>query len=100
MPDPPLSHLDIPTGPCAVLRYHEVLAMMNAFHTYQVARADFEKKRASVTLKLLLLAKLESNDDYEVEFNQHGGLIVTEKTSIPMSRYVIGEGDSKPEAVR
>jgi ribosomal protein S6E (S10) len=73
--------------------------MMNASYTYEVARADFEKKRAGVTLKLLLGAELDS-EWYEVEFNQSGGLIVTDKHGTPMERKVIGEGDSRPAFIR
>lgn len=96
-PDPPLTQQDVPLQ--AVISNSEFLDMMNAYHTYNIARADFEKKRADVTLKLLLCARLES-ESYEVEFNQHGGLIVTETTSVPRSRFVIGEGDSHPEEIR
>jgi hypothetical protein len=99
LPDPPLSIEDVPTQPCVVLTHSEFVAMMNANYTYQIARADFEKKRADVILKLLLGAKLES-EFYEVEFNQSGGLIVTDKSSLPMERTVIGEGDSRAAFIR
>jgi hypothetical protein len=99
LPDPPLSHKDVPTQPCAVLTHSEFAAMMGAYYTYEVARADFEKKRAGVTLKLLLGADLQS-ESYEVEFNQHGGLIVTEHFGDPIERKVIGEGDSRPTCIR
>jgi hypothetical protein len=102
LPDPPLIPLDVPTQPCAVLTRSEFLSMMEAHHIYQVARADFEKKRAAVTLKLLLGAELDCKgyEDYEVEFNQHGGLIVIDKGSDPRERTVIGEGDSHPAFIR
>lgn len=99
LPDPPLIPEDVPTQPCAVVTNSEFLAMMSAYHVYQVASADFEKKRAAVTLKLLLCANLQS-EDYEVELNQHGGLIVTDKGSVPFERTVIGEGDSHPAFIR
>jgi hypothetical protein len=72
---------------------------MNANYTYQIARADFEKKRAAVTLKLLLGAELQS-EWYKVEFNQSGGLIVTDTSSIPIERTVIGEGDSRAAFIK
>jgi hypothetical protein len=99
LPDPPLIPEDTPTQPCAVVTEPEFVAMLNAHHTYQIARADFEKKRGAVTLKLLLGATLES-ESYEVEFNQQGGLIVTDYGSIPADREVIGEGDSRPAFIR
>jgi hypothetical protein len=99
LPDPPLSIEDIPTQPCAVLTHSEFVALMNANYTYQIARADFEKKRAAVTLKLLLGAELQS-EWYKVEFNQSGGLIVTDTSSIPIERTVIGEGDSRAAFIK
>jgi hypothetical protein len=99
LPDPPLIPEDVPGLPCPVLTHSEFVAMMNAYHTYQVARADFEKKHGAVTLKLLLGAELQSQS-FEVEFNQRWGLIVTDRTSIPSDRIVIGEGDSRPMCIR
>jgi len=99
LPDPPLIPVDVPTQPSAVVTELEFVALMNAHHTYQVARADFERKRAAVTLKLLLCATLESNS-YTVELNQQGGLIVTDYGSISAERTVIGEGDSRAALIR
>jgi hypothetical protein len=94
LPDPPLSHKDIPVQPCAVIPQAEIVALVNAELTFQIARADYEMKRAAVTLKLLLLAKPEAGD-YQVEFNRNGGLILTDETSIPVQRNIFGEGDSQ-----
>ena len=99
LPNPPLIPEDVPTQPCAAVTEPEFVAMMNAHHIYNIARADFEKKRAAVTLKLLLCAKLESYS-YEVQFNQQGGLIVTDYGSSPAQRTVIGEGDSRTAFIR
>ena len=99
LPDPPLVLKDVPTQPCAVLSQLELVDLLSAHFVYQIARADFEKKRAGVTLKLLQCARLES-EEYEVEFNQSGGLIITDQTSLPMERIVIGDGNSRPRFIR
>ena len=95
LPDPPLSQNDVPTQPGAVITQAELVALLEADHTFQVARADYEKKRAAVTLKLLLCAQPEAGS-YEVEFNQKGGLIFTDKTSIPSECTIMGKGDWRP----
>lgn len=95
LPDPPLSFRDLPTQPCAVITQTEIVALANAAHTFQIARADYEMKRAAIALKLLLCAEPEAGS-YEVELNQKRGLILTDRTSIPLERIIIGEGDSRP----
>jgi hypothetical protein len=94
LPDPPLSHKDVPTQPCAVITQTEIVDLASAEFTFQVARADYEKKRAALTLKLLLCAQPEAGM-YEVKLNQNRGLILTDKTSIPLQRTILGEGDSR-----
>ncbi len=99
LPDPPLIQRDVRALPQAVISASELREMMNAYDVFQIARADFEKKRANVTLKLLLCADYKS-DQFEIELNQSGGLIVTDMSGIPMERIVIGPGDSGPAFIR
>jgi hypothetical protein len=52
LPDPPVEMVDVPVAPPSISQA-ELVACENALLRYQVARADYETKRAGLTLKLL-----------------------------------------------
>ena len=98
LPDPPLIPQDCPNNPNLIIPRSEILAMVCAWDTYKIARADYEKKRASVTLQLLLGADPDPDDGgYQVELNQKGGIILTDHTGIPITRQILGEGNDQAE---
>jgi hypothetical protein len=96
LPDSLLHQDDLPDERPTITQ-HEIVALANAYHIFKIARADYEMKRASVALKLYLLCKCEGEDSgYDVELNQNGGLILTDRTGIPFELLVMGEGDATP----
>jgi len=52
LPDPPVQLCDIPPNPPFITQA-EILAFINAETRYFRAKADYEQKRAALTLKLL-----------------------------------------------
>lgn len=83
LPEPPLLNVDVPTTePREAIPQAELLAAFSAYHTFQIARADYEKKRATVTLKLLLCADPEPGA-YTAELDQDGIAVVTGNWSEP-----------------
>jgi len=81
LPDPPLSNNDVPTNPCAVIPQAELVAAANAAVTFQIARADYEKKRAAVILKLLLCAEPEDGS-IRAKLDRAGNLILIDSSSV------------------
>ena len=80
LPDPPLSHHDLPDRP-AVISQAELTAVANAAFTFRIARADYEKKRGEVILKLLLLANPEDGS-LMAELDPAGNLILSDRSSV------------------
>jgi hypothetical protein len=92
LPEPPLVLRDIEGR--SMISQSEIVALATAEEVFQIARADYEMKRAAITLKLLRLCDPEPGS-YKVELNRNGGLILTDETSIPVGRVILGEGDSQ-----
>jgi hypothetical protein len=92
LPDPPLRAVDL-SETLPEISQDEIVVLANAFHHFRIALADYEMKRAAVTLKLLQLCTPEPGS-YNLELNRSGGLILTDETSIPVERIILGEGDS------
>jgi hypothetical protein len=55
LPDPPYIPEDLPAGTLPKITQAEIGAYVNARSCFLTTRADFEKKRADLTLKLLQL---------------------------------------------
>jgi hypothetical protein len=79
LPEPPLSHLDVPENRPAI-KQSELVSYANAQHTYRLARADFEGKRAGIVKKLLLYCSPEPGD-MSVSLDKHGRLILVDSSS-------------------
>ncbi|MGD0697062.1 MAG: hypothetical protein ABSB82_19765 [Terriglobia bacterium] len=76
LPDPPLMLEDIPQS-LPPITQAELTSLVDAELRFRVARADYEAKRATVTLKLLLLC-LPEPGDFGAELNRDGELVLTE----------------------
>jgi hypothetical protein len=59
----------------------EIIAFITAFDSFRLARADFEAKRAALTLKLLQLSHCEDGS-YFVHLDPQGNLIHEDRSSI------------------
>lgn len=71
--DPPENQPEITQG--------EIVAVSTAFLVLRLARADFEAKRAALTLKLLRLYTCEESD-YFASLDDHGNLVIEDRTSL------------------
>jgi hypothetical protein len=64
----------------------EIVTFVNASHVFRLARADFERKRATLTLKLLQGCHCEESD-YFASLDERGQLVVEDRTSLePVTR--------------
>jgi hypothetical protein len=61
LPDPPVEKIDFPEVLPAVTQT-ELTAVASAHNRFELAKADFEAKRANLKLKLVMLCKLEPGD--------------------------------------
>jgi hypothetical protein len=91
LPDPPVVPQDVDV--CLVITQVEIVALVCAHDTFQLARADFEMKCAAVKLKLLQHCD-PAEGSYTVKLNRNGGLILTDESGAPSERKIIGDGDS------
>lgn len=58
----------------------EITRVLTAFQILQIARADFEQKRAALALKLFFLAKCEKGQ-YSVTLDKQDRIVVEEYSS-------------------
>lgn len=79
LPDPPVSIEDIPNN-LPIISQSEIIAYSNAEMAYRLAKADFEMKRAGLTLKLLQLCKQEPGS-VEARLDEDGRLIKFDRSS-------------------
>jgi hypothetical protein len=82
LPEGPLSVRDLPDVPPEITQ-KEIVAFATASHIFRLARADFEAKRAALTLKLLYCYHCEEGD-YFALLAEHGELVVEDRTSLEM----------------
>jgi hypothetical protein len=91
----PLGVLD-PPHPLPAITQSEIVAFATALHVFRLARADFEAKRAGLTVKLLHCCHCEEGD-YFTLLNEHGELVIEDRTSLEMgTRRPILDRDSVP----
>jgi len=81
-PESPLAILD-PVPYLSEISQTEIVAFATATHIFRLARADFEAKRAALTLKLLRLQHCEEGD-YFALLGEHDNLIIEDRTSLEM----------------
>lgn len=95
LPDPPLVIQDL-QFPTPTITQAEILAFVDALQIFRLARADFEAKRAALTLKLLQLCRCEMGD-YFASLDEHDKVVIEDRTSLEVGtgRPII-ERDSVP----
>lgn len=79
LPDPPVLLQDVPGSPPAIAQAELVVAA-DAEHRFRIARADYERKRAALTLKLLQGCQAEPGS-IEVKLDEEGNVVLTDWTS-------------------
>ena len=95
MPDPPLIIRDLPAVQEEITQ-SEIVAFSTALSIFRVARADFEAKRATLTLKLLQFSLCEEGD-YFASLDERGNLVIDDNTSLdPITRRMVTDRDSIP----
>jgi len=95
LPEGPLSIQDPPEPPPEITQA-EIVAFATASHVFRLARADFEQKRAALTLKLLQGCHC-AESDYFARLDEHGQLVVEDRTSLePVTRRPILDLDFVP----
>ena len=80
LPEGPLSVRDLPEVQGEITQ-KEIVAFATASHIFRLARADFEAKRAALTLKVLQFCRCEEGD-YFALLAEHGELVVEDRTSL------------------
>ena len=94
-PEGPLSIQD-PPEPLPEITQAEIVAFATASHVFRLARADFEAKRAGLTLKLLQGCHCEESD-YFASLDERGQLVVEDRTSLePITRRPILDRECVP----
>jgi hypothetical protein len=85
LPDPPVVCQDIPQCPPEISQ-SEIVAYETALHHYRLAKADFERKRSDLALKLLQLCHCQEGH-YFAFLDDAGNLVVENHTSLaPVTR--------------
>jgi len=82
LPDRPLRIQD-PPEPLPEITQAEIVLFTNASHVFRLARADFEAKRAALTLKLLRCCHCEEGS-YFALLDEHDKLVVEDRSSLEM----------------
>lgn len=77
LPDPPVLAADV-NYPVHEIRQAEILAFVSALDTFRAARADFEKKRGDLFLRLYLLCECERGDYFASLENDNNTLVVVD----------------------
>ncbi len=95
LPDPPLNIQDTPNV-LPEITHAEMVEFANAFYVFRLARADFEAKRAALTMKLLRGCRCEESD-YFASLDEHSSLIIEGHTSLDVvTRRLIIDRESVP----
>jgi len=72
----------------------EIVEFSTAFYIFRIARADFEARRAALTMKLLRGCHCEESD-YFASLDEHCNLVVEDRTSLePITRRLIIDRES------
>jgi hypothetical protein len=74
-------HVQDPPEELPEITQHEIVAFETASFIFQIARADFEAKRAALTMKLLRDCPCEESD-YFVSLDEHNNIVVEDHTSL------------------
>ncbi len=82
-PLPPVGVVDLAEDQPPITQ-SELLAFGNAHHCFNLARADFEAKRAALTLKLLRFSECQAGCLF-VRLDPHGNLIFENRESINLN---------------
>ncbi len=91
LPDPPIVSVDV-DYPCEPITQRELNELDNAEYHFQIARADYQKKRAALALKLILGSRIEPGS-LDAETDREGNLIVIETCDCgARGRYIPGHG--------
>ena len=80
LPEHPLS-IEDPPEVLPEITKDEIVAFANTFHILRIARADFEARRAALTMKLLRGCPCEESD-YFASLDEHGNIVVEDTTSL------------------
>jgi hypothetical protein len=80
LPDPPLS-IEDPPHILPGITGHEIVEFSRALHVFRIARADFEAKRAALTMKLLRCCHCEA-EDYFARLDDQGNIVIEDRTSL------------------
>ena len=80
LPDPPLELLDPPRVLPEITQV-EIIAFSSAFHRFRIARADFEAKRADLTMKLIRYCHCEEGY-YFATLDEHDKVVVEDHSSL------------------
>ena len=80
LPEPPVRMVDIDCQALPEISHGEMLATLNAYDVYQLAKADFEAKRAALRLKLLQHCHPE-DCDFFAELAEDGTVIIIDSQS-------------------
>jgi hypothetical protein len=95
LPERPLAIVD-PPEVLPEISQAEIVAFSRALQIFQLARADFEQRRAAVTMKLLHLCACEKGD-YFAFLDDAGNLIVEDCTSLePITNRPVVDRSSVP----
>jgi hypothetical protein len=80
LPNPPLERADTPRNPPTISQ-REIVAFVTALQIFQLARADFEAKRAALVMKLLQICPCEEGQ-YFALLDEQGNITVEAHTSL------------------
>lgn len=78
LPDTPLHLEDLPET-CPAISQRELVAYGTARHLYLIACADYERKHAELTYKLIQFCKPEPGD-ISAHLDEEGRLVVVDST--------------------
>jgi len=70
-----------PPEPLPEITQAEIVAFATATYVFRLARADFEAKRAALTLKLLQGCHCEESD-YFASLDERGQLVIEDRSSL------------------
>ena len=89
LPDPPVQVVDLPRT-LPIITQREIINLADAHQRFQLAKADFERRRAAVTLKVLQLCRTEDGSA-DVNLSNDGSLLYTESmcTGSPVTRKLV-----------
>jgi len=82
LPERPL-HIQDPPDVLPEITQAEIVAFATAHHIFRIARADFEAKRAALTMQLLRCCQCEEGSSFAL-LDEHDKLVVEDRTSLEM----------------